>query len=175
MKNYELLDTHSVIMNIPMSYNGKELSSKLQARIILMKVSYDKAVNAFNGKLKEVMEQLKPEGFNDLLKAVQKMEAIRKKSSPSKEEIEEAKKIESEILPNYKLKEKALIEKYIIAREEELEEEATITPKKLSEFEYEELVEVIGASGEMELVVNKKTIKLQKEDFLSGVAALLVE
>lgn len=48
MTNQEMFLKRLTLLNIPLSLEGKELPSELKAKIMLMRVAYDKAAKAFD-------------------------------------------------------------------------------------------------------------------------------
>lgn len=176
MKNFELLNNHAILSNIPLIFESRELSSKLQAKIMLMRVSYEKYVTAFDEKIKEALEKMKPEGFNDLAREVEKMRSIEAKIDASESELAEAKKIRDEKLAEYEPKEKDVIEKFNELRKQELENESDIKVKKFTEDEYAEIISIVKSEGdEYPYKVNGQTIKVPRLQFLGMIAANLVE
>ena len=189
MKNFEMLNNQVIISNIPFVYDGRELSSKLQAKLMLMRVSYNKSVAAFEDKINEALKGFKPEGFDDLSRDVERMRYIESKvkdckewcgsgdkpSEPTAEELEESAKIRAEKLTDYESKEKVLIEKWKELRIQELEEECPHNIRKITEDEYAEIIEVIKTEGEIEYNFNGRKNKIEKTQFLELIAAGLVD
>lgn len=188
MKNIELLNNHAIVGSIPLVYEGRELPSKLQAKLMLMRVSYDKAVAAFNEKVREALNGLKPEGFDDLARDIERMRAIEAKdnackqwngegekpSEPTQDEIEEAANIRAEKLTEYELKEKDLLEKLAEIRRQEMEEECSVNLKLFTEDEYASIIETIKTEGVIDYKINGQTFNIGRVQFLELIASNLV-
>lgn len=190
MKNIEMLNKAMVIKNIPLVMEGRELPSKLQAKLMLMRVSFDKAASAYNDKLQEVLKGLKPEGFDELAQKIQRMDEIEKKdkafkewnnegekpSEPTKEELVEAAKIREENFGEYKEMEHELLSKYNEAYNQELYEESEMKDKKFTEDEFASIIDVIKSEGEIDFVGNDgKKFELKRVELIGMIASLFVE
>ena len=190
MKNLELLNSYPIVMNIPLSYEGRELPSRLQAKLMLMRVGYDKAVSAFNEKIDEALNGFKPEGFDNLVREIGRMESIEARQKafedwngegegpikPSLDELNEAQKIRSEKMDEYKLKTKDVWEKRCELNNQELDEECNACLRKLTEEEYASIVELVRTDGEFEFrTATRGVSKMPKTLFLSMVASVLVD
>lgn len=164
----EMFNNRTIVSNIPLVFEGRELSAKLQAKLMIMRVSYDKAMSAFQEKMKEVANGLKPEGYDDLEREINKMLEIENKDKafkewngkdakpiePTIEELEEAKKIRAEKHEDYEAKKAVLIEKINEAYIQEGSEQADIKVKMLTEEDYAEIVSVVKTEGCIDYVGN---------------------
>ena len=75
----EILGKRNISSNIPLVYEGRELSREMKATVVLMKVSYDKVATEFDKDMQEVLKGLKKDGFDDRSRDIQKMEEIDKR------------------------------------------------------------------------------------------------
>lgn len=189
MKNSEIINASIIASNIHLVFEGRGLSNKMQAKIMLMRVGLDKKVAAFNEKIQEALKGVKPEGFDDLAREVGNMRQVEARSKavaewngegekptePTKEELDEAKKIREEKLSDYEEKEKVVLEKLVEIRKQELDEDSGYTLKKFTEDEYAEIISMIKSEGEYPYVVNGETFTIRRIDFLGIIAANLVE
>ena len=190
MKNGQMLDRRAILKNVPLVYEGRELGAKLQAKLMLMRVAYDKAAAAFNEKMQEVLKGLKPDGFDELAQAVEKMKLTDRKAKahaewdgegerpakPSDKEMEEAKSVREEKLADYEAKLAELKVKYNEAVRMELEEECGMAEKYLTEDEYAEVVAVVKTEGDMTIIRDDGgEIALKRTDFLAMVGADFVK
>ena len=172
----ETFNNRTIVSNIPLVFEGRELSSKLQAKLMIMRVTYDKSVSAFQEKMQEVVKGLKVEGYDNLEAEIKKMLAIEKKEDASKEELEEAKRIREEKYADYEEKKKVLIEKVNEAYNQEGLEQTDIKVKKFTEEEYSEIISVIKTEGKIKYAMNNdESVDIPKMAFLSMIAANLVE
>lgn len=190
MNHIELMNKSVAIKNVPLMFEGRALSSKLQAKVVLIKVAYDKALMAFNEKLREVYNGLKPEGFDELEAKVKKMEAVEAKdkahkewngegdrpAEPTKEEKEEAAAIREKDLKTYEEQVKDLNGKFNEAYMQELKEDAAVKEKTLTEDELAAIIEVIGTDGEMDFVNNEgRKFKVNRCEFIDMIASAFVD
>lgn len=190
----ELFNNRTIVSNIPLVYEGRELSARLQAKLMIMRVSYDKAMSAFQDKMKEVSNGLKPEGYDDLEREIAKMLEIEgkekffkewngegaKPDEPTKEELEEAKKIRAEKYEDYEAKKAVLVEKINEAYLQEGTEQADVKVKMLTEEDYAEIISVVKTDGCIDYVGHdgvkvNSPLGLPKITFLGLIAANLVE
>lgn len=161
MKTVDVLNAQMLVANIPFVCEGRSLPSKLQARLMLMRVTLDKAVNAYREKMQEVMNGLKPDGFDDLMKEVK--------------EPGEGVSVPEDKVKEYEDKEKELLEKYNEANREEMDNESGVSIKKFTEDELAQIIEVMTTEGEMDFKSSGGEVKMAKVEFLAGVASVLVE
>ena len=191
----EMFNNRTIVSNIPLAYEGRELSAKLQAKLMIMRVAYDKAMSAFQDKMKEVSNGLKPEGYDDLEREIGKMLEIEgkekdfkewngegeKPAEPTKEELEDAKKIRAEKHEDYEAKKAVLIEKINEAYIQEGSEQADIKVKMLTEEDYAEIISVVKTDGCIDYVghdgmkIHAADGGIPKITFLGLIAANLVE
>lgn len=189
-----MFNNRTIVSNIPLVYEGRELSAKLQAKLMIMRVAYDKAMSTFQDKMKEVSNGLKPEGYDDLEREIGKMLEIEGKEKDfkewngegekpaelTKEELEEAKKIRAEKYEDYEAKKAVLAEKLNEAYLQEGNEQADIKVKMLTEEDYAEIISVVKTNGCIDYVGHDGTkvngsLGIPKISFLGLIAANLVE
>lgn len=191
----EILGKRNISSNIPLVYEGRELSREMKATVVLMKVSYDKVAAEFDKDMQEVLKGLKKEGFDDRSRDIQKMEEIDKRkkafqawkkgakdekgndiprpTAPTDEELKEIEKIR-ETKENYDDECKELDELYRKAYIEKLKETVKFTERKFSASDLAEIIGMLGTDGDMVLTVNGIENRIAKEAFISLVAANLV-
>lgn len=191
----EMFNNRTIVSNIPLVFEGRELSAKLQAKLMIMRIAYDKATQAFQDKMKEVANGLKPEGYDDLEREIGRMLEIEGKGKtfkewdgegekpvePTKEELEEAKTIRAEKHEDYEAKKAVLVEKINEAYHQEGNEQADIKVKMLTEEDYAEIISMVKTDGLIDYIgldgkmVNPPIGGIPKMSFLSLIAANLVE
>lgn len=190
MTHNEVFNRQAIISNIPLVFEGRELPSKLQAKLMIMRVTCDKAIEAFRTKMQEVGKGLKPEGYDELEAEINKMYTAENKekafkewngegekpAEPTKEELDEAKKIRSEKFDDYEVKKSALLAKLNEAYAQEGETQSDIKVKKFTEEEYAEIIEMIKTDGTIKYVnAYGQTLEVPKVVFFGWIAAELVE
>lgn len=192
MKYSEVFEKQGVLRNIPLEFNGVKVRSELAAKIILMRVAFDKEIRSFENDMQEALKAMKPEGFDERSDKFVKMEDTDRKAellkewedngkkgdspeAPTKEELEAA----EEIRHGKEAYEKELAElndKYMEARRQKLDEESLMKGRAFSEKELAEFVEVIGTQGTIKIAWgNGQDIDVAKEQFLGMIAGLLVD
>lgn len=179
MKNIELMNKLVAIKNVPLTFEGRALPSKLQAKIVLIKVAYEKAVAAFNEKMREVSGLMKPEGFDELEAKAKAHEEWKgegeKPETPTQEEKDEAAAIREQDLKAYEELKKDFVSRLNEAYAQELNEEAAVKEKTLTEDELAEIIEVVGADGDMDFTGNdgmKRRVK--RCEFIDLIASAFV-
>lgn len=191
MKYIELMEKKGILANVPLAFEGRELPSKLQAKLMLMRVGYDKVVAQFQDKLQEVLKGLKSEGFDALAADAQKVEGVESRASafekwngegdkptmPTDEELKEAKDIrESGKYEEYQKELKTLTEKYNEAYRLELLAECDYSERKFTEDEYAEIVAMMGTGGKIDFLrADGEKVEIAKVDLLAMVAANFVD
>lgn len=190
MTHNEVFKRQAIVMNIPLVYEGRELPSKLQAKLMIMRVTYDKAVEAFRAKMQEVAKGLKSKGYDELEAEINKMYTAENKekaykewngegekpAEPTKEELDEAKKIRAEKFDDYEAKKSALLAKLNEAYAQEGETQSDIKVKKFTEEEYAEIIEMIKTEGTIKYTnAHGNVLEIPKVVFFGLIAADLVE
>lgn len=182
----------ALVANIPLVLEGRELSASMQAKVMLMRVAYDKLFNEFEEDVKKALEGFKSEGFDDRLRAYSEMNNVDAKlkaveewdgegdepKSPTEEEIknaDETRKTKEEF-------EKELEEvnkKYMEARAQKSNEDIASVPKMFTEDELAEIIRVVTLVGEPiaipQLHGGEEKISLSREQFIQVVASELVQ
>ena len=189
MNYVDLMNKSVAIKNVPLTFEGRALPSKLQAKIVLAKVAYDKALTAFNEKMRDVYNELKPEGFDELEAKVRKMLDVEAKekaheewngegekpAEPTQEELAEAAAIREKEMKDYEVKREELNGKFNEAYAEAVKDEAPVKEKALTEDELAAIIEVVGMDGEMDFIGNDgRPWKVKRCEFVDLIAAGLV-
>ena len=191
MKYIDLMDKKGILDNVPLAFEGRELPSKLQAKLMLMRVGYDKVVAQFQEKLQEVLKGLKPDGFDALAADVQKLESVESRVSafenwngegekptmPTDEELKDAEEMRASGKYEESQKElKTLTEKYNEAYRLELLADVDYAERKFTEDEYAEIVAMVGTAGKVDFfLADGQKVEIAKVDLLAMVAANFVE
>ena len=192
MKYSEVYDRNNLLVNIPLSMDGRQLTKGTAASVMLLRVAYGKKIQELENDLQEVLKGLKKEGFDERSQAVAEMERVeaqKKKAEewkegdkgekpvmPSEEELKKAENTR-ETLDEYKQEKKELEEAYLEARKKKFEEKVDMKGKTLKREELEDLYDMMGTDGTVNIVVPylKEPIEVKKENFLEMIAANLVE
>lgn len=196
MKYNEVFTREQVLSNIPLAIDGRKLSNDMQAKVMIMRVAYDKEANSFNQDMQEIAKGLKKEGFDERTQAIQKMEDVdrRKKAAeewkegdvdkdgkkvekpamPTNEEIEEAEKTRS-TKEEYDKELAEFNEKYISAHNKKMAEESGMKERLFTEQEFSEIIGVIGSEGKISFKNGDNKAEISREDFLGIIAAWLVK
>lgn len=192
MKYSEVFERQGVLRNIPLEYDGLKVSSELAAKIILMRVAYDKEVKSFEDDMQEALKAMKPEGFDERSGKFAKLEDTDRKAAahkeweekgsegeapecPSEEELSEAEAVRPG-KESYGKELEDLNAKYMEARRQKLDEESGMKDRRLTEKDLSEIISVTGTQGTIKITIgNGQETGIDKEQFLGIVAGVLVE
>lgn len=148
----ELMTKQNFLVKILLRQGDAELSKELKIKVMSMRIEFSKVRTQFEKDMQDVLEQLKPEGYDNLAQ----------KPDRSKEEEDELAKINAKITEEYN--------EFAISKGKE---EITLkenTPTTLSDDEFNQIVEV-NAGNDVEI----NGTKLQAADFLEILYSLFVE
>lgn len=191
MKYSEVFEKQGILRNIPLE-SGLKVSSALAAKIILMRVAYDKEVKSFEDDMQEVLKAIKPEGFDERSGKFARMEATDKKAAllkewedngkegdapeaPTMEELADAESLRSG-KETYDKELEELNAKYMEARRQKLDEDCPMRYRTLTEEELAGIIEAVGTQGVISLTLGDgQCLDIDKVRFLGMVAGLLVE
>lgn len=186
----------NIASNIPLVFEGRKLPKAETASVMLLRVAYSGKVEEYQKCLEEVLKGLKKEGFDDRARAVAEMESVdarakaakewkkgdtdkdgkpaEKPEMPTAEELEKAEKTR-ETVEEFEKEKKELEEAYMEAQQKKSEEKVDFKNGTLTRAEFEEICELIGTEGDIEVRGFSDTpVKLPKEQFLGMVASKLV-
>ena len=155
----EVFTRHTAVQNVPLTMEGRALPAKTQASVVLKRVYYGNLVDGFEKDMQKAVEDFKTEGFDERL--MKYREAKDKDGNHTDEAFEQ------------ELEE--LNAKYAEARNQKAVEEVSAKPRLLTEGELADIIEVVGVTGDMEIMVAGKTEVMPKERFISMLAAVMVE
>lgn len=175
MTNEEMFSKRMVLFNIPMMLGDESLSPKLQARLMLMRVAYDKGVAAFEDDMKAVVKELKKEGFDERSQKMQRLEEIDGKEDATAEEKKEAEGLRKE-KPAYDKEMEELNKGYMEARSLKMSEKSEMPERMLSMDEFTEIIQMIKMYGDIEIQFGdgpKQT--MTRENFIGFIASMLVK
>lgn len=164
--NYNrVFQVNNVLVNIPLSMEGRKLPGKTAASVMLLRVAYGKKVNEFETDMQEVVKGLKKEGFD---------ERARRYSLP---EDDKERMTDEQQRKDFESERKELEDAYLEARKRKAEENVEMKCGTLTRDELADLYEVVGTEGVMMMSVPyaDKPIEVGREGFLQMVAEMLVQ
>lgn len=196
MKYYELLAKANLANQIPLYYGEAKLSADTAAEVVLLKVRFNSIKSKMQEILKEAIEKLKKEGFDEransidfmyridsTLKAIEEWEEgkldddgkpIKKPKSPSEEDIAKAneyRKLEKEYLEEVK----ELNEVYDKAANKQLFEDIEFS-YGLSRQAWKDIYNMLGTEGKINFTyTNGKSKEIHINDFIQYLGELIVE
>lgn len=174
MTNNELFIKRLTLLNIPLLFEGNQLPDKLKAKLMIMRVAYDKAVNSFEDDMKEVLKNLKKEGYDERAQKIHRMKEIDGKEDATKEEKKEADEIRG-TEEEFNKETETLNKDYSTAYQQKLEDKSDMKPKFLSIEDYTDIIAMIGTEGIIKIKwTSPDLIEVNKEEFLSMIANCLV-
>ena len=167
MTNQEMFLKRLTLLNIPLSLEGKELPSELKAKIMLMRVAYDKAAKAFDDDMQQVLKEIKKEGYDERAQKINHMKEIDGKEDATKEEKKEADEIR---------KTEEDFNKETEAYQEKMKEECDMKPRYFAFEGFTKIIELIGTDGAIKVKWNSpEALEIPKEEFISLIATNLVD
>lgn len=165
----EVLNIYHLLRNIPMQREGRELTPQTKAHVILCRAHYAREVERFGKDMREVLQTLKKEGFDERRRAIEKMQRIdecktraeawkegdtgSRPAMPSAEALSEADEIRR-TKPDFDHEAEELIRQYNRACDEAAGEASALVPRFLSEEDFAQIVYVVGTEGEMPIEIN---------------------
>lgn len=175
MTNQEMFLKRLTLLNIPLSLEGKELPSELKAKIMLMRVAYDKAAKAFDDDMQQVLKEIKKEGYDERAQNINRMKEIDGKEDATKEEKKEADEIRK-TEEDFNKETEELNKAYSEAYQQKLQEDSEMKPKYLSFEGFTHIIDLIGTNGTIEVKWNTpEPLKIPKEEFISLIATNLMD
>ena len=192
MKYAEIFNKASIVKNIPLICEGRELPAGMNAIVVLTRVQYDKYIKTFQDEMDSVLKGLKKEGFDERSERQNRLKDIDERAEASKkwkkgdkddkgnliekpvpptaEELKEAEEIRKEKDAYDKELEK-LESDYRKAHDEKMGEEVEIKERKFTAEQFESIIRTIGVEGDIEVNGNK----MPKTHFINMIGALFVE
>lgn len=175
MTNQEMFLKRLTLLNIPLSLEGKELPSELKAKIMLMRVSYDKAAKAFDDDMQQVLKEIKKEGYDERAQKINRMKEIDGKEDATKEEKKEADEIRK-TEADFNKETEELNKAYSEAYQEKMKEECDMKPRYFAFEGFAKIIELIGTDGAIKVKWNSpEALEIPKEEFISLIATNLVD
>lgn len=167
----EALNKQTLVGAIELMANGKRLEKSTAATVMMLKVSLDKANSEFNDKMKEIVNGLKQEGFDERQRNFAKMQEINSKVDATEEEKKEAEELE-ETLEGFEKELATLNDEVQEAHKKLLKEECNVKSATISKDDWANIYEVMGVEGNSKLSIGNEP--LSNEQFLAILAASLV-
>ena len=175
MKNQEMFLKRLTLLIITLSLEGKELPSELKAKIMLMRVAYDKAAKAFDDDMQQVLKEIKKEGYDERAQKINHMKEIDGKEDATKEEKKEADEIRK-TEEDFNKETEELNKAYSEAYQEKMKEECDMKPRKFAFEGFAKIIELIGTDGAIKVKWNSpEALEIPKEEFISLIATNLVD
>ncbi len=175
MTNQGMFLKRLTLLNIPLSLEGKELPSELKAKIMLMRVAYDKAAKAFDDDMQQVLKEIKKEGYDERAQKINRMKEIDGKEDATKEEKKEADEIRK-TEEDFNKETEELNKAYSEAYQEKMKEECDMKPRKFAFEGFAKIIELIGTDGAIKVKWDfPEALEIPKEEFISLIATNLVD
>lgn len=188
----EAFEKNAIIKNLPLMYDGKKLPKGMSAKVVLVRVQYEKYVKEYEDLMQEVLKQLKKEGYDERAQAINKMEEvlslkeafekwkpgqkddegneIKKPEKPSDEDLQQAEKT-AETKDEFKKEHEELVAEYTKAREAKSKELIELNERKFTPEELDYIIEMIGIDGDLQ--IEGRSVK--KEVFIDVIGSLFTE
>lgn len=175
MKVNDLIVNNLVLNNIPFEFEGRELSMPLQAKLMILKVSYRKEVKAIQERLDKIIDGLKPLGYDSLYLKVERMKALESIENPTDDELKEAECIRNNEFKDFESKKSVLDEKVGIAYQQIISEDTYVDVKGLTNEEYTEIYSMIGSKGTIPYENGEAKYNVLRIEFLNMIAERLIK
>lgn len=192
MKYAEIFNKAAIVKNIPLICEGRELPAGMNAIVVLTRVQYDKHIHAFEEEMKNVLKNLKKEGFDERSERQERLKdidsraesakkwkkgdkdengnLIEKPAAPTPEELKEAEEIRKE-KDSYDEEFEKLDSDYREAYDKKMMEEVEFEERKFTAEQFEAIIKMIGVEGDIEV----NGVKKSKTHFINMIGALFVE
>lgn len=175
MKVNDLIVNNLVLNNIPFEFEGRELSMPLQAKLMILKVSYRKEVRAIQERLDEIIDCLKPLGYDSLYLKVERMKYLESIENPTNDELKEAECIRNNEFKDFESKKSVLDEKIGIAYQQIISEDTYVDVKGFTNEEYTEIYSMIGPKGTIPYENGEAKYNVLRIEFLNMIAERLIK
>lgn len=167
----EALNKQTLVGAIELMTNGKRLEKGTAATVMMLKVSLDKASIEFNDKMKEIVNGLKQEGFDERQRNFAKLQEINSKEDATEEEKKEAEEL-AKNLEGFEEELATLNEEAQEAHKKLMKEECNVKSATITKDDWANIYDVMGVEGNSKLSFYNEP--LSNEQFLSILAASLV-
>lgn len=162
--NYNgIYNCRNILLNIPLSFEGRRLSKETAANVMLLRVAYQNKLDEYFKTMQEVEKGLREEGYE-----TREKEYLQMKSGEIDKDDDKMQSFEEE--------QKVLLDSLEEARKKKAEEQVEMKGGKLSKEDLADIYELIGCDGTFMYhdVGTGKEIEMKREDFLSLIAYNLV-
>lgn len=167
----EALNKQTLAGAIEIVANGKRLEKGTAATVMLMKVSLDKVINEFQEKMRETVNGLKSEGFDERQQNFARVQELNSKEDATKEEKKEAEELKKG-LEGFEEEMATLNEEVQEAQKKLLQEDCGLKSATLSKEDLANIYEVMGVEGDSKVRLGDTV--LTNEQFLTILAASFV-
>ncbi|MBU3813552.1 MAG: hypothetical protein H9791_03465 [Candidatus Bacteroides intestinipullorum] len=159
----DIYNCRNILLNIPLTFEGRRLSKGTAANVMLLRVTYQHKLDEYFKIMQEVESGLKNEGYEERAKEYHQM----KEGKTSKYE-EKMKAFEAE--------QTAFLEALDEARKKKADEPVEIKNGKLTKEDLADIYDLIGAEGNFiyREAGTGKELETIREEFLSLIAYNLV-
>lgn len=167
MNFYELLSKNTLVNQIPLVFNGIKLPAETAANVVILKVSFNNAIENLKKEQEEILKNLKKEGFDDRLRSVEEMYSVEERAkkceewvegsldsegkeipkpeAPSESELAKAKETRS-TLEDFNKEQQELFEVYEKALQKKYLEEVELD-KGISKEDWKNIYDIIGVDA----------------------------
>lgn len=159
----DIYNRRNILLNIPLSFEGRRLGKETAANVMLLRVDYQHKLDEYFKIMQEVENGLKSEGYEERAKAYHRM----KEGKTPKDE-EQMKAFEEE--------QTAYLDALDEARKKKADEPVEMKNGKLTKEDLADIYDLIGAEGSISYqdAGSGKEMETSREDFLSLIAYNLV-
>ena len=194
MKWTEIAGRANILMNVPMAEGDRKLKGESVAELILLRVAYERKRDELRQFMQDVAKRLKPEGYDEREAKVLRMRDIeerakaaekggdapedvetRRATSPTPEELEEAKETRADVLDPHAGEKEALHNDYLAAQGRPMDEEEPAPAKGLSRAAFADICSLLGTEGDTAMLLpgQEKPVPVAKAQLLTWIAQMV--
>lgn len=159
----DIYNRRNILLNIPLTFEGRRLGKETAANVMLLRVAYQHKLDEYFKIMQEVENGLKNEGYEERAKTYHQM-----KDGKALKDEEQMKAFEEE--------ETAFLDALDEARKKKADEPVEIKNGKLTKEDLADIYDLIGAEGSIAYrdAGTGKEMETSREEFLSLIAYNLV-
>ena len=160
----DIYNRRNILLNIPLSFEGRRLGKETVANVMLLRVAYQLKLDEYFKIMQEVEKGLKKEGYEERAKTYQQM----KKGETPKDE---------ELMKTFEEEQTAFLDALDEARMKKANEFIEMKSGKLTKEDLADIYDLIGADGNIAYrdAGTGKEMETSREEFLYLIAYNLVE
>lgn len=152
---YSDIQTKDILLSaLPLKEGDKELPSAIKTKAVLMGVELLNLTERFQKDSTEIIKKLKPEGFDERARKMERLKEIESFKEPLSDDLKEA-AIIRKLKPAFEKEQQCLVEEYNAAITSKLSEEVEIKSPGFTQDEMQTIIETLSSGDDIEINGNK--------------------